>query len=492
MGRSLTQVAQTSSGGGIAHHPEDPYTQPCFSVWSMEYSDGGGGFFMYDHNLNSISKYRGDGNQAYSNYRTYGTSASEFMQNYHGWTGWQTTSTMSSNSERPSGTSFSGYLGHTHFTPASKHSSSGGWVRNANNGYEYAGRAFRDCNVLVNETRQDYAFFTKHEGGSHRNFLMPRSANQYWNEDQYGQHARFTTSCQWSQSMYGGACYNAKTKKVCWMETNTSYQFRPVIYSGVDDLRRMAHNGIYDTETESRGDKSWNDSDIKDYFNDSNNRVIYDTSSSKPTNQTSEDNYRCITILCDDDTVVMFQMIPSYGAWCHRWNSSGNSEGNIWSSGWTTSYGYEQGNRYGARWVASSDGRYIFAYCASYYYGSGIYYTAVRVSDGKCLHGYYHDSSYGYPVCPIGKSNFIMFPTWNTDGAPGVYYCMMDMERWFHDYTDTTQLSPWNWHSSWMIDGAYYSTSYPAIIPAQYDTALFNNALPQNKEHPAHLYEGHN
>tara|TARA_B100001250_G_scaffold253171_1_gene217695 strand:+ start:801 stop:2279 length:1479 start_codon:yes stop_codon:yes gene_type:complete len=491
MGRSLTQTASTGSGGGLSHHPEDPYTQPCFSVWSMEYGDGGGGFFMYDHNFNSISKFRGDGNQAYSNYRTYSSSASEFMQNYHGWQGWQTTSHMNSNSERSSGTQTVGYLGHTHFTPPGKNSSSGGWVRQANNGYEYAGRAFRDVNVIVNETHQDYAFFTKHEGGSQRNCLMPRSANLYWNAEQYSMHSRFTTNCQWSQGMYGSACYNPKTKKVCFMETNTSYTFRPVVYSNVPDMRAYAHNSCYQDEADSYSDKSWNDNVLTTFYNSSSNRTLYAQSQSKPSNQTSEDNYRCITVLCDNDKVVMFQMIPSYGAWTHRWDSSGNSEGRIWYSSWTTSYGHEQGSRYGARWQVSSDGRYIFAYCAAYYYGSGLYFTAIRVSDGKCIHGVHTDSSYGYPIVPVGKSNFCMFPTYNTDGAPGVYYCLMDMDRWFHDYTDNTTLSPWNWQSSWMIDGAYHSTSYPGIVPCRYDTSLFNNALPNHTTNPTIPYEGH-
>ena len=83
MGRSLTQVAQTSSGGGLSHHPEDPYTQPCFSVWSMEYSDGGGGFFTYDHSMNMINHFRGDDN-GYGSYRTHGNGASEF---YDAWAG---------------------------------------------------------------------------------------------------------------------------------------------------------------------------------------------------------------------------------------------------------------------------------------------------------------------------------------------------------------------------------------------------------------------
>ena len=54
-----------------------------------------------------------------------------------------------------------------------------------------------------------------------------------------------------------------------------------------------------------------------------------------------------------------------------------------WDQGWTTTYGYEQGNRFGSRWQVSSDGDYWWAWCLPYYYGSGIYFLVVRVSDGN-------------------------------------------------------------------------------------------------------------
>ena len=480
MGRSLT-TKPVSTGSGSSDPFQDPHQQACFSVYSMEYGGGGGGFFMYDHNLNQMSHHRGDGNQAYSNYRTYSEPASEFMQNYHGWTGWQTTSHMNSNSERCSGTSFVGYLGHTHFTPASKHSSTGGWVRNAHNGYEYAGRGFRDCNVIVNETHQDWAWFGQHSGGNTRLRFMQRSTNIYWHAHQYDHYAKVDANCKWSQGMYGGCCYNKKTNKVCIMESGGSYNQRPVVFENVPDLRQHALRGIhsdFDYQAEQTNSYSWNTSRLADVFNSqgqyANNYTTYSDHSNKPTNQTDEDNWRGITVLCDNDKVVMFQMIPHYGSWIHRWDASGNAEGNIRSMSHTTSYGIDQGSRYGARWQVTSDGRYVAAYCPSYYYGSGFQCAWIRVSDGKILYHEYNDGTYGYQICPIGKSNFLMQASWNSDGAPGMYYSVVNMDRYFHDYNENDHLDPINWCSSWMIDTPYYSTAYPTIIPAQYDTSLFN------------------
>ena len=53
-------------------------------------------------------------------------------------------------------------------------------------------------------------------------------------------------------------------------------------------------------------------------------------------------------MLCDNDRLVMFQMIPSYGSWVARWNSptvdgNGNCQGSVQNMSWTTSYGVDQG-----------------------------------------------------------------------------------------------------------------------------------------------------
>lgn len=478
MGRSLTEVVQqqTSSGGGTR---SDPWQQPCFTVYSMEHSDGGGGFFSYDHNLNMLSNVRGNGGNHYGSYRTYSSQASEFMQNHASNSAFETTGSASSNSHRPSLTSFVGYLGHIQFTPPQPNGF-GGWIRNGNPAQDRAGHAFRDVNAIVGETRQDYAWFTQHSGGNHLVRFSQRSANTYYSDYESGYGGYIQVGCAWSQSMYGGSCYNARTKKVCFMETNTSHQFRPVVYSNAPDIRAIStnYNPYYNVTQRNDGYSEHTTGELYDYFNNSANRVQYSTSTGKPTNNDSEDNYRCITCLCDNDKVVMFQMIPHYGSWCHRWDTSGNAEGSILNMSHTTSYGYPNGSRFGVRWQVSSDGEYLFAYCSGYYYGCGIMGVIIRVTDGKIIYTQHNDGSYGHQICPVGKSDFLMAMQVNSDGGPGMYYRMIRTEREMHRLNDRSHASMHSSMRTYMIDTPYYSTAYPGLIPAFYDTHLFTTQIP--------------
>lgn len=477
MGRSLTEVVQQQTASGGTYR--DPWKMPCFAVWSMEHSNGGGGFFLYDHNLQSIKNVRGNGSNHYGSYRTYNDQASEFMQNYASHQHYETTGDASSNSERPSLTSFVGYLGHVTFTQAAE-GSDGGWVKCGPSGANRSGQGFRDVNVIVNETKQDYAWFTTHSGGNHHLRFSQRSATTYHSDYESGYGGYINVGCAWSQSMYGGSCYNKKTDKICFMETNTGHQFKPIIYSNVPDIRTIAtnYNPYYKVTQRNDGYSEHTVGELYDFFNNSGNRVEYASSSGKPHNNTNEDNYRCITVLCDNDRVVMFQMIPHYGCWTCRWDTNGNSEGNVWSASWTTTYGYESGDKFGVRWQVSSDGKYVFAYCPSYYYGCGIMGVLVRVSDGKLLYTHHNDSSYGHQPCPIGKSDFLMARQVNSDGGEGMYYRVIRTEREFHRLNDTNNFNSQDNMRTRMIDTPFYSTAYPGLIPAYYDTSAFETQIP--------------
>ena len=477
MGRSLTEVVQQQTSSGGTH--SDPWHQPCFTVYSLEHSNGGGGYFTYDHNLNMISNVRGSGSNHYGSYRTYNDQGSEFMDNHAGNTSYETTGDASSNDQRPSLTSFVGYLGHMQFSPAQQNGF-GGWCRNGNPGQNRAGKAFRDCNTIVGETKQDYAWFTQHSGGNHLVRFMQRSTNSYYSDQESGYGGYIQVGCAWSQSMYGGGCYNARTKKICFMETNTSHTFKPVVYSNVPDIRAVCTNTnpFYNVTPRNDAYSEHTTGELYDFFSNSSNRVEYNTSTGKPTNNDSEDNYRCITTLCDNDKVVMFQMIPHYGCWTCRWNADGTCEGNIWNSSWTTCYGYPNGNKFGSRWVVSSDGDYLFAYCPSYYYGCGLYGVIVRVKDGKTIYSYHHDSSYGHQICPLGKSDFLMARQVNTDGGPGMYYRVIRTKREMHRVNDRGNFNGQDNMRTYMLDTPFYSTAYPALIPAYYDTSLFTTQIP--------------
>ena len=169
-------------------------------------------------------------------------------------------------------------------------------------------------------------------------------------------------------------------------------------------------------------------------------------------------------------------MLPSYGVCLEHWNSSGNYQGRVWEQSWTTSYGYEQGTdgRFGSRWQVSSDGEYFWAWCPSYYYGSGIYWICIRISDGKWGRFYNTDSSHGRQPCPIGKNNMFWSYSHNKDN-PGLYFQVYEMPNMFakHNNGDNWSQMDSSW-SSYLLDTPGNSTGYPTIIPALYNTSLFS------------------
>ena len=67
--------------------------------------------------------------------------------------------------------------------------------------------------------------------------------------------------------------------------------------------------------------------------------------------------------------------------------------------------------------------------------------------------------------------------SYNTDSGHGLYHTIVDMERQFATRSDGDRISPHQFtgetHSC--LDTPYWSTAYPAIIPAMYDTHLFTS-----------------
>jgi hypothetical protein len=175
-------------------------------------------------------------------------------------------------------------------------------------------------------------------------------------------------------------------------------------------------------------------------------------------------------------------MTPSNGAVLERWNNSGVYQGIIWNPTYTTSYGYEQGNRYGSRWMVSSDGKYWWAYCPTYHYGGGIAFVTVRISDGKYLKFHVQDSNYGRSLAPLGRSKIIFTRDQNKDD-PGMYYKIIDLEFEFMQRNNGDDISNWDSNrSNYLLDAAGNSTGYPFIIPALYNTSLFTTQLESNQD----------
>jgi len=494
MGRRVSVVQQSSGGGGSSTMRKDPFEQPCFSHFGGYYSSAKG-WFTLDHNLNMSNVMLG-GNSGYSSWTCDNNSYStEFSNNFASSGFIQTQGQPSSNSNYPSLNCFVGYLGNTAFIGSSN---TGGnntpWITGEGNGIDRRGYAFRDVGTLPGETHQDYAIFCTF-GGDFR--VTRRNANLYNMGINYGKLPYTNIPDGWSSQMYGTCSYNRKRNKIAFMETNDSYTYQPFVWSNTPNLRSYAHTGDwYQGQSEQASARSIGNSTLAQYFATSSNRSpasgsgSYAQATGKPTNQTTEDRQRGQLVLCDNDRLVMFQMIPSYGSWTTRWNSpsvdgNGNSQGSIRTFSWTTSYGIDQGHRYGSKFTQTSDGRYIAMFCAAYYYGAGLMCTIVRVSDGKCLHTQWQSSGNTISPIPFGKSDFLMCSSSNADSGYGAQFIVFNCDYRFgnsNDNDDPSMVNNYDDATRYCFDHAYYTTSYPAFIPAMYDTSLFNTETSDVKD----------
>jgi len=477
MARRLSTITTASVKKTI-----NPYSQPCFATYTMHHSHGGG-YYLYDHNLNLISADHGTGDSSYGSFRTYSTSASQFFESSNSYPDIQTDDTPSQSTNRGSGLNYVGYLGHISHLRAGVYGNFGGWNCSGNqNGSEYRAYAFRDVAPIVNETHQDYAIFSQHNSTTGTLLHVgQRSATMYYNKifnGTWGGRVNIPAASSNGRGMHGSVCYNRKTRKLLVMESNGSYGLTPVIWNNVPDLRLIAHNRAteeYKTLGDSYTAHTSNVGYLHDYFQNTANRTVYTVNSfnTNTYSSTQEANLRCIPVLNDDDSVTVFQMTPGDGCLVYKWSSAGAPSGVLYRGSWTTSYGYEQGIRFGARWQVTSDGKYLFGYCPSYYYGSGAYISAIRVSDGKFLRFTTQDQTYGRSCCPIGKSDMMWVYSANTNSGNGLYYRTVNLP---HEFAIRNDGAIFNLDSHWMnttLECGTYSTAYPYIIPALYDTALF-------------------
>lgn len=480
MARRITQAEVSSVKKTI-----NPYSQPCFATYTMNYSHGGG-YYLYDHNLNLVTAHHGTGDSSYGSYRTYTTAASQFFEETNSYPSIRTEDTPGGSSDRASGCNQIGYLGHMSHLRGCAYGNHGGWnASSRHNGTERRSRGFRDVCPIVNETHQDYAIFGHHDGGNGTWFYVgQRSASNYWAICENGPGAggrgiRIPPQSSGGQGMYGSMCYNKKTKKLLVMESNGSFGMTPVIWNNIPDLRNIAHNKsreVYkelgDSYTAHPGQQGY----LYDYFQTASNATVY-TQNNFNTNSYSgegEANWRCIPVLNDDDSITVFQQTPSNGAIVYKWDNTGTPSGVLYNPTYTTSYGYEQGAWYGSRWQVTSDGSYIMACCPSYHYSSGAMFAAIRVSDGKYLRFQTNDSTYGRHFWPIGKSDMGWSYNGNTDGGRGLYFRTVNLPMEFAVRGDGNDMNLDSHWTDYTLECGTYSTSYPVIIPAQYDTALFS------------------
>ena len=486
MARTITTKPAT-----VNSKTENPYKQPAFSVFTMQYNVYGGGWIAFDHDLECYAQHQGDGDYAYNRYRTYSSYSPEFMNQWAGNQYKETTSNPSSNSECCSNTCNVGYLGHCFQPSITEYAKTAGWLYGDPSRQSYAPQGFRDNNVIVGDINQDWAWWSERTGSGSYIRLGQRSTAIYYNSrstsrDYFNYNAQ-NKGADSQDCHHGGMCYNAKTKKVLIMHTNGEGKHEPVVFHNAPDLRAYALSGSYTPEHaigtgEAYNAYSRNSGVLYDFFNPSSNNgkyTVYERANTRLYNEYSgaeESRYRTQPVICDDGQVYTFTMLPSWGACLEHWDANGTYQGRVWEQSWTTSYGYEQGTdgRFGSRWQVSSDGEYFWAWCPSYYYGSGIYWICIRVSDGKWGRFYNTDSSHGRQPCPIGKNNMFWSYSHNKDD-PGLYFQVYEMPNMFakHNNGDNWSQMDSNW-STYLLDTPGNSTGYPTIIPALYNTSLFS------------------
>jgi len=456
--------------------PGNPYTQPAFAIWSNQGASYGGVSFI-DHNLNTIQRHMySNGTNAETSMSS--TSAPEMFDTWSGSDYTRTSSPAQSNANYTN-SQFAGYLGHISFNSGAYNFGECGIEMIGGTAYSsYRATGMRDCCTIVNDIDQDYAIWVN----STIFKIGPRSLDYYafHNYSVTGQNISVTTkNAGYSNTRYGTGSYNAKTNKFCMMESNAGYAMKPVIYSNVPNLRYYSQN-MYRGVTESLTAQTANTTGaLYTHFNTvSNYTTSYAAASGKPRNNGIEDNYRCITVMCDNDKVVMYQMIPNGNpnAWVTRWAANGTSEGSLKTYGGTTSYGYDQGDRFGARWHVTTDGRYIIAYSPYYYYGCGSHCAIIRVSDGKFIWDQNNDTTYSYYFSPVGVSDFAMMININADGGAGLYMQSINCDHLFASTADAAQANITRAYISQNLSGNYNSTDYPLLIPLQYDNRAFLTA----------------
>ena len=497
MARRITTVSTATQQKTI-----NPYSQPCFTTYALNHSHGGG-YHCYDHNMNIVSHTHGTGSSSYGEFRTHTTSATEFFESSNSYDSTQTNDSAHTRSGwHATFTHNVGYLGHVgHMGNGGRSGNVGGWVAaGRNNGSSYSSYAFRDCCAIVNERNQDYAIFMLHHGQDQAELMVgQRSATTYWHlrhQTQRTNRARIPHTWEDSngadnyndsyRSLYGAGCYNAKTEKfvVIYGNPGNNGMWKPIVYNNCPNLRKIANDSeIFSTDAITG--RGWNDSSniLHTYFQDKSNATQYDMPSWSGYNNLSghdEARYRNTPVMCDNGKVVVMTMIPHWGSILQRWNADGTYEsGNDYTYGmsWTTSYGIEQGHHYGGRWQCSSDGRYLWHYCPSYYYGCGAYLYCVRVADGKFLRFQTNDSNYSRQPFPWGKSGIGWFKGENTDGGNGHWIGLLELDYYFAYKNDGEEIPMDGHFHRYHFEPGTYSTAYGCIIPCMYDTSLFTDDI---------------
>jgi len=330
---------------------DDRFSEPCFAVVTIvRGSHWGTG--VYNHNLQLI------GRAHYQDNWTWGQAIGG-CQNQTGTEGGnsycghaQTDSHAGGNSSYGPLTCKNTHLGHTCIEVAPN-----GTLCMRNN--DHVSQAARNVGTWLHNTTPDMAIFQQ----SNYHYTGPRSmpggwpmltGKDTWKTDRFHGNDDFSTVAK-----FGLISYNEQTKKLAIGESSHNYYIRFHVYSEVQPPASFAVKQDF-----------WNTTNINP-----TKKVVTGWSDWRPTANGSEDNYRAVVVLCDNNDIVFHRMIPHWGAYCCKftynsttgqYNTFGGSA-TAMTYNWTTSYGMDSGPAYGVRFQISNSGKYVLAYNSAYY-----------------------------------------------------------------------------------------------------------------------------
>jgi hypothetical protein len=456
-------------GGNV---PGQAYKQPAFACWSNNGSQGG--WSIYDHNFHCMGRFMLNNSNVNGGGAMTSTGANEMTDTFAG-SAYATSNNVPSSSGEYGQPQYNGYLGNCLLSIGFTMGSNGCGDLIGSTYYENRGEGLAENGVIVNEPNQDYAIFS-----AVQNIVIgPRSMTWYVNSFFTSSKNEFVVTAKQSGystiSIMGRISYNAKTKKVCIIESNGSFGSRPTVYSAVPNLRYYASSVFRGVTEQYAAYAAGTTGPLYDFFNTAANyTTTYVAATGKPANSGTEDNYRGIPVMCDNNKIVWIQMIRDNNVWMSRWNADGTHTGALINRSLTTSRGSEAGYRYGIRYQVSSDGRYVLVHCPYYYFGSGTKVFLVRVSDGKTIWDESNDTTYGFFYTPIGKSDFVMLQNVNADGGAGIHHQSILSDALMNQTEDLAQTNMCRSYVPGFMHTNFYSTDYPMFASVQYDTALFN------------------
>jgi hypothetical protein len=482
---TLSNLLQTASSGASSASISHCMDQPAFAIHGGDWDHHGS--MVYNHKLEMLGReFMSNGSNGMTHYFRGGNAGSNAadgisqMSNYH------PQSNVSTDEYRMQQTNANSELGHMLFNVAGRGVYSYNYPR-------HTSRAAKNLGCVVGSYKQDILIFRE----ASKAWMMPRnnwhsqtsmeasyydypSSKLHWSIDtQSGFSANGVPD---ASSGDGKGCigYNTNTNKIAYMR-RSNYNHFPVVHSHTMNLRDV---------TIGKTDKpTWPNNTWSTWVSKTGATIVSDgtTQQYKSSNQDGEDRNRGVTILCDNDKVVYFQMIPHVGATITRFSADANPTRELYyANQWTTSYGMDNGSEFGSRYQVTTDGKYVICYCASYYYGSGYYAAIVRVSDGKMTFSRRNDSNNGFQFATFGPGNDVYcLSSTNSDGQyhpkGGIFNCAELIDKYGDSVSSGNGVSMFDFDTYLSdqsgLDVVGYTTCYPCLIKIPYDKTVFEGRI---------------